>query len=253
MTNTDGQQGTFDGFRREAIDFLADLAANNDRAWFQPRKAEYERLVKQPLEALCVSLAERFRRRGVPLVADPVRSPFRIYRDVRFSRDKSPYKPYASASFPWAGEGPERAASAGGLSPGDTHRALGRHGGAGYFHFGPGDVYVGGGMWHPEPQVLRAWRRLVDDDPAHVHEATEDPAFVREFGGVDGDRFARVPAGFPPDHPDAGLLRLKDLTFGRRLADADALSPALPDLLADALATAVPFFRVLATLSASRD
>ena len=62
---------TFTGFRPEAIQFLADLAANNDRAWFQPRKAEYERLLKQPLEALCVALAERFEARGVPLSADP--------------------------------------------------------------------------------------------------------------------------------------------------------------------------------------
>jgi uncharacterized protein (TIGR02453 family) len=83
---------TFTGFRPEAIQFLADLAENNDRAWFQPRKAEYERLLKEPLEALCVALAERFEARGVPLSADPARSPFRIYRDVRFSKDKSPHQ-----------------------------------------------------------------------------------------------------------------------------------------------------------------
>src|SRR5690242_11834110 len=93
---------TFDGFSPDAIQFLADLAANNDRAWFQPRKAEYERLLKEPLEALCVALDRQFKRRGIPLSADPARSPFRIYRDVRFSKDKSPYKTHVSASFPWA-------------------------------------------------------------------------------------------------------------------------------------------------------
>ena len=81
---------TFTGFRPEAIQFLADLAVNNDRTWFQPRKADYERLLKHPLEELCVALGERFATRGIPLTADPVRSPFRIYRDVRFSKDKSP-------------------------------------------------------------------------------------------------------------------------------------------------------------------
>jgi len=96
---------TFTGFRPEAIQFLADLTANNDRAWFQPRKADYERLLKQPLEALCAALAERFEARGLPLTADPARSPFRIYRDVRFSRDKSPYKTNIGASFPWTGGG----------------------------------------------------------------------------------------------------------------------------------------------------
>ena len=91
----------FSGFSPEAIQFLADLAANNDRAWFQPRKADYERLLKEPLEALVAALAERFEARGIPLQADPKRSIFRIYRDTRFSKDKSPYKTNVGASFPW--------------------------------------------------------------------------------------------------------------------------------------------------------
>ena len=81
----------FNGFTRDAIQFLADLAANNDRAWFQPRKAAYERLLKEPMEALIAALAERLAERAIPLRADPKRSPFRIYRDTRFSADKSPH------------------------------------------------------------------------------------------------------------------------------------------------------------------
>ena len=92
---------TINGFRPEAVEFLAELAANNERAWFQPRKAEYERLLKEPLEALCIALEERFRERGIPLRADPTKSPFRIYRDVRFAKDKSPYKTNIGASFAW--------------------------------------------------------------------------------------------------------------------------------------------------------
>jgi uncharacterized protein (TIGR02453 family) len=88
MTTT---TATFTGFRPDAIQFLADLAENNDRAWFVPRKAEYERLLKSPLEALCLALDDAFRTGGIPLSADPGRSPFRIYRDVRFSKDKSPH------------------------------------------------------------------------------------------------------------------------------------------------------------------
>ncbi len=95
----------FAGFTPEAIQFLADLARNNDRAWFAPRKADYERLLKEPLEALCVALADRFAARGIPLAADPKRSPFRIYRDTRFSKDKSPYKTNLGASFPWVENG----------------------------------------------------------------------------------------------------------------------------------------------------
>ena len=87
-----GSPATFSGFRPEAIQFLVNLAENNSRDWFQPRKADFERLLKRPMEELCVALEEQFRARDIPLHADPARSPFRIYRDTRFSKDKTPYK-----------------------------------------------------------------------------------------------------------------------------------------------------------------
>ena len=83
--------GRFEGFRPEALGFLVELALNNDRSWFQPRKGAYETLLKEPLAGLCAALDAELRSRGIPLAADPVRSPFRIYRDIRFSRDKSPH------------------------------------------------------------------------------------------------------------------------------------------------------------------
>ncbi len=232
---------TFTGFRPEAIQFLADLGANNERSWFQPRKAEYERLLKAPLEALVAALAERFAVRGLPLAADPARSPFRIYRDVRFSRDKSPYKTNIGASFQWR----ERASA-----PGDQGEVEDRHGLGGYFHVAPGDIFVGGGLHHPEPSRLAAWRRAVVADPARIHAAIDTPAFVAQFGVLNGDRLKRVPPGLPADHADADLLRLKDVVFGRRLADREVFAADLPDLLAEAFAAAVPVFRMLAGLPA---
>ena len=77
----------FTGFSREAIQFLADLATHNERSWFQPRKAPYELLLKELLAGLCAAMRERFKAAGLPLGSDPERSPFRIYRDVRFSAD----------------------------------------------------------------------------------------------------------------------------------------------------------------------
>ncbi len=227
---------TFTGFEPEAVQFLADLAANNDRAWFQPRKAEYERLLKDPLEALCVALAERFEARGLPLTADPARSPFRIYRDVRFSRDKSPYKTHVSASFPWV-EGRGRDAPPEEGNPG------------GYFHLAPGEAYVGGGMWHPPKEKLAAFRRKLDTDPASVHAVIDAPAFVSTFGRINGDRLSRAPQGYRFDHPEAELLKLKDMTFGQRLSDDDVMSPRLPDVLVESLVVAVPVMRFLARLS----
>jgi len=119
----------------------------------------------------------------------------------------------------------------------------------GYFHFEPDEFFVGGGMWHPERPYLEAWRTAVDRDPARVHAAVDDPAFVGEFGEVDGDRLKRVPPGYAADHPDAELLKLKDVVFGRRVTDDEALSPDLADILADSLARAKPVFQLLASLS----
>lgn len=222
----------FGGFRPEAVQFLVDLAANNERPWFQARKAEYERLLKEPLEALCVALAVELEGRRVPLLSDPRRSPFRIYRDTRFSKDKSPYKTHASASFSWLGDGEADAV---------TH-------GGGYFHLGPGEVYIGGGMWHPEPAWLAAWRAAVAGDPTRIHAALDDPRFVARFGAVNGDSLKRTPPGYPADHPEATLLRLKDVTFGQRLADKEVYSEALPATIADAFADALPVFRLLGSI-----
>jgi uncharacterized protein (TIGR02453 family) len=224
----------FAGFQPEAIQFLLDLAANNDRAWFTPRKAEYERLLKEPMEELVVALDERFRARGIPLEGDPRRSIFRIYRDTRFSKDKSPYKTNVGASLPWvegtAGEG----------------RA---HGNGAYLHFQPGRMFVGGGMYMPDRTRLEAFRRAVVDDPDRVRAALEDPAFLATFGPVGShETLKRLPPGYPADHPMADLLRYKDVTFGRSMTDEEFLSPSLPDRLADDLATAVPVFRFLGGL-----
>ena len=217
----------FTGFRPEALGFLVELALNNDRSWFGPRKAEYEALLKEPLERLCTALDAEFQARGIPLAADPARSPFRIYRDVRFSKDKSPYKTNVGASFPWIGNG-------GGVG--------------GYFHLEPGAVFVGGGMWHPSAARLTAWRKAVVEDRAGVHAVLDETAFRVAFGTVEGDRLKRGPTGYSSVDPDLELLKLKDVTFGRPLSDADILAPDLPATIAEALGPAVPLLRLLAGL-----
>jgi len=238
-TPTHPAASSFTGFRPEAIQFLADLAENNDRAWFQPRKAEYEQLLKEPLAALCAALAERFAARGVPLRADPARSPFRIYRDVRFAKDKSPYKTNVGASFPYVGEGAA------------DPEAVGRSGVDGYFHFAPGEIFVGGGMWHPEPDRLAAFRRAVVADPGGVRALLEERGFAAQFGGpsIEGHSLTRVPKGFPADHPETELLKLKDVVFSRRLADHETYSARLVDVVGEALEATVPVLRFLARLA----
>src|SRR5688572_6177410 len=225
----------FRGFKPEAIQFLLDLAAHNDRAWFQPRKADFERLLKEPMEALVAALADRFAARDIPLRADPKRSIFRIYRDTRFSKDKSPYKTNVGASIPWV--------------EGESGSDDVVHGNGAYVHIQPGNSFAGGGMWMPDRPRLEAMRRAVVDDPDRVLAAIEDPGFLEVFGPIRShESLKRVPAGYPADHPMADLLRAKDLTFGRSLTDDEILSPSLPDVLVDDFAAAVPVFRFLATL-----
>ena len=232
-------RSTTPSFTREGIQFMADLAANNERSWFQPRKAHFERLVKEPMEALCEALAERFEQRGIPLLADPKSSPFRIYRDTRFSRDKSPYKTHLAATFPWTEVDPE----AGLRVDGDAH------GNGGYFNFQPGEMYVGGGMWMPARPRLEAFRLAVRDEPERVRGALEEPGFVAWFGGARShEELKRLPPGYPTDHPLADLFRWKDVVFGRRLSDREVCSSRLPDILADGFSAAMPVFRFLATL-----
>jgi uncharacterized protein (TIGR02453 family) len=226
---------SFAGFKPEALQFLVDLAGNNERSWFQPRKPEYERLLKEPLEALCEALQDRFAASGLPLRADPKRSPFRIYRDVRFSKDKSPYKTNIGADFPYVESEPE---------PGEPiHSRAG-----GYFHLSPEESFVGGGMWHPEPARLAAFRAAVATQPDRVMAALEDPGFVQRFGSVNGDTLKRVPTGFASDHPHAELLKLKDVVFGRTLTDEEVFSQDLPDILVEDFAAAMPVYRFLSTL-----
>jgi uncharacterized protein (TIGR02453 family) len=226
----------FAGFEPDAIQFLLDLAANNDRAWFQPRKAEFDRLLKEPMESLVAELSDRFRSQGIPLEADPRRAVFRIYRDTRFSKDKSPYKTNIGALIPWVDDG-----------GGPTDES--RHGIGAYLHFKPSSSFAGGGMYMPDRNRLDAFRRAIVDDPDAVRSAIEDPAFVATFGGVNShESLKRVPPGYPADHPLADLLRAKDVTFGRELSNDEFLSPSLAETLAHAFASAVPVLRFLARL-----
>ena len=236
----------FSAFRPEAIQFLAELSANNERAWFQPRKADYERLLKEPLESLCAALSERAAARGLPFQVDPRRSPFRFYRDTRFSRDKSPYKTHVGASFPYLG-GTVAVRAGGGAA--EAGASEGPRGNGGYFSFGPGEMVVGGGMWDPGKERIERFRALVINDPDRVRAALEEAGFVREYGAAYAlESLKRVPPGLPADHPMADRLRWKDVVFIRQLSDDEALSPGLPDTIADAFAAALPVFAFLASL-----
>ena len=172
------------------------------------------------MEELCVALDEQFRARDIPLHADPAKSPFRIYRDVRFSKDKSPYKTHVAASFGWAGDGvdadgrpiPHRERPRAAAATSTSSRARSTSAAA-------------SGI--PRRRGSTAFRQRLVDDLDGFRAIVEAPTFRKTFGtvGDDGESLKRVPPGYPADHPAADLLRLKNVTFGRRLSDDDAMSP----------------------------
>lgn len=229
----------FAGFAPESLKFLRGLKRHNEKPWFEANRAVYERAVKEPLRRLAEELDVRFATLAPEFVAPPKRALFRIHRDVRFSKDKSPYKTHAAL---W-------------VFHRDAGRGVGRsvgeaHGGAGfYFHLEPGASMVAAGYWMPpRPALNRIRERLLED---HRPFATllKAPAFVRRFGGLTDDepgvKLTRVPRGVAPDHPAAELLRFNSFTASRMLTDAEALSPRLVDNILKDYAALLPMVRWL--------
>ena len=207
-------------FSTATLTFLRGLKRHNERAWFEAHRADYEAVVKQPMHQLIEEMDVRLARLAPEIVGDPKRSMFRIYRDIRFSADKSPYKTHASCWFYHR----------------DGSRAVGREaagGGAGfYFQIAPGSCFTGGGMWMPPKEALHNLREAIAADPRPFERMVTTPAVQRRFGGLDQEAtLKRVPRGYAPDHPAARWLRLQSFTLGRELRDAQATSARLPALL----------------------
>ena len=213
-------------FTRDTLTFLRALKRNNDREWFKSRKDDYERHVRTPMIGVIEQLARDFRRIAPELVASPKASLYRIYRDTRFSEDKTPLKTNAAAVFPWKG--------------------LARHEGAGlYFEVAPGWVWIGGGMYAPQsPQLLKVREHIVDTWP-EIRKITTARAFASRVGTLHGDRLTRVPRGFPADHPSVEFLKHRQFLASREFpADFATNDDFYPTLLAT-FAAIVPLVRFL--------
>jgi uncharacterized protein (TIGR02453 family) len=179
----------FDGFPRQALDFLAGLAEHNERAWFEQHRAEYEEGLLEPARELVVAVGEELDRRGIAVHAEPRvnGSIFRINRDTRFSKDKRPYKTHLDLWF-WQGEGPSR------LCPGY------------FFRLTPHELLLGAGRHHFEPPLLAQYREAVAD-PARGGALVDAVQRVEAAGHeVGGRRYKRAPAGYEADGRRAELL-----------------------------------------------
>ncbi len=182
-------------FTQKTLTFLRQLARHNDRDWFREHRTDYETHVKGPMIAVIDHLAVDLPHIAPDLVANPKTSMYRIYRDTRFSANKAPFKTHVAAIFP--------------------HRALAKHEGAGlYVHVAADQVFIGGGLYRPQPRQLHRLREHVAANSEDLRELLRAPAFRRNFGALSGERLKRVPRGFPADHPAGDMLRLKQFLAG---------------------------------------
>jgi uncharacterized protein (TIGR02453 family) len=226
MTQRKDHRQSRKGFPPEGLSFLRQLKRNNNRDWFQANKETYERAVKAPMAELVFAIGEAFRRFAPEMVADPRVSIYRIYRDTRFSKDKTPYKTHVAAVFPV--------------------RGLPKHSGPGlYFHIAPEEVLIGGGIYMPEPELVRAVRQHIAEHPKQFLAIVEAKSFRKSFGELEGERLQSMPKGFPPDHPAAKYLRYKQFLFGEEHAPSLAATPRLLPAILGCFEKGMPLIRFL--------
>ncbi|HEX4077960.1 MAG TPA: DUF2461 domain-containing protein [Rhizomicrobium sp.] len=220
---------TFRGFPKDFFAFFRELKENNERAWFESNKQRFRDSVQAPMSDFIAAMAPRLAKVSKHFTADPRPnggSMFRIYRDVRFAKDKRPYKEHAACHF---------------------RHALGKdaHAPGFYMHFAPDEVFFGGGLWMPPPDALAKIRESIAGKSATWKKVLENAKFRAHFGTVRGEALTRPPRGFDPGHPLIEDIKKKSFYAMREKTPKLAGSPALIDEVADTFASLSPLMKFL--------
>ncbi|HTO74091.1 MAG TPA: TIGR02453 family protein [Gemmatimonadales bacterium] len=233
MSKSTASATRFEGFRPAALTFLRQLKRNNNKGWFESHRPVYEQELREPFRALIEEVDVRLARIAPEIVGDPRRSMFRIHRDIRFSKDKSPYKTNAGVWF--------------------FHRDAGRgvggdaeEGGAGfYFHLEPGRYFLAGGLWLPARPSLHKIRERLAEDLKSFKRVVTNSGFRRSYRLDTEHLLTRLPRGFAPGHPAEEWLRFQSFTASKELTEKQVLSPSLPRTLAEQFKRLAPLVRWL--------
>jgi len=215
-------------FSPELFKFLRSLRRNNDREWFERNKDRYVQHVRDPMLRFIEDFAPRLRRISRRFVADARPnggSMFRIYRDVRFSKDKSPYKTVAAVHF---------------------RHEQGRdvHVPGFYLHLGPGEVFAGAGIWRPDSATATKVRHQIVEKASAWKRILRSDAFDGLLR-LDGDTLKRPPRGFDPEHPLLEDLKRKDFTVVAHFDEQAACDPDFIDVFTEVCRASGPFVRFL--------
>ena len=215
-------------FSSKTFAFLRDLASHNHREWFQENKERYEEDVRVPALRFIQDFAPYLEGLSPHFRADPRKSGgslFRIHRDIRFSKDKSPYKTHTGIQF--------------------RHEA-GRdaHAPGFYLHMEPGGCFAGVGIWRPDASTLRKIREHLLEDPGGWKEVAYDGAFQERYG-LSGERLVRPPRGFDPQHTLVEDLKWKDFVGMAEIPEEEITSPGFLQEYAGYCRTGLPFVSFL--------
>lgn len=220
---------TFQGFPKDLLKFFEELSQNNDRTWFAANKQRYKDVVVYPMCDFISAIAPQLDAIAPFYVADPRPtggSMFRIYRDVRFSKNKTPYKEHVACQF--------------------RHQAgKDAHAPGFYLHMEPGNIRFGGGVWTPPSPKLKLIRDYMDQNQDLWIETTQNPEFKAVFETFRGDSLIRPPKGYNIEHPLIEDLKKKSFFIMKQAPDKNILSPKFAEEVADTFQSAVPFMRYL--------
>ena len=208
---------------KSSLQFLENLSVNNNRDWFTEHKSEYvlahENIVEFADEVL--HLLNQFDQIETPSGKKVVK---RIYRDVRFSKNKAPYKNNFGLVFTRAG----------------ANRR-----GTFYIHIAPDECFIGGGFWGPEKEDLLRIRKHIEVDDSEMREILNSKEFKSTFGELQGDKLKSAPKGFDKEHQAIDLLRYKQFLISKEFNNIDVLGSNFPQIAADTLKAMLPFFNLM--------
>jgi len=207
---------------KEVFHFLKDLEKNNTREWFAENKSRFKSL-ETDVKAFFAAVMENLKQH------DEIEKMkiFRIYRDVRFSKDKSPYKSHLAGSFARAGA---------------------RLRGGYYLHLKPGDSFIATGFWEPNKEDLLRIRKELELDAEEFKKVIYDKKFKKIWGDLVGDEVKTAPKGFKKEHPNIDLIKKKQYIFVRKFSDMEVLSKDFAKLVDDSFKVIRPYFDLMSDI-----
>lgn len=219
-------KNAFSGFPKEGMQFLRELKENNNRDWFNARKSTFETTVREPMLELIGAVNKEMAKFAPDYVGDASKNIYRIYRDTRFSKDKTPYKTHVAALF-W-------------------RNGFGKDDGAGFFFLiSPAEIEVGGGIYTAMPDTLLAVRQHVADNHQEFKKLYSNAKVKKLFGEMQGEFVSRAPKGFPPDHAAIDLIRRKQFLLMKSIDPVAAVTPKLFGEIVSRFEAMAPFIQFL--------